>query len=216
MRYPSRSQSLGGPAVIATLEESVGSECTITTSSSDEEQEYSGHIVHLEGSRVAVSLQYAPQVTEGDTLHVSLAESGVNWESTLITRRSPSELLLSYPLWCCRLDRRTAERVTVDLPCRYGLTIENITDWHSGILRDLGMRGVRLVGPEPVATGQRFVLRFSVPGHPLPVLVHALSVWSSHTGHRYVVGAEIQDLSLQTEAVLRHGFGLKGVHNWPI
>lgn len=216
MRYPSRSQSLGGPAVIAMLEESVGSECTITTSSSGEEQAYSGHVVHLEGARVAVSLQYAAQVPEGDSLHVSVAESGVNWESTLITRRSPFELLLSYPLWCCRLDRRTAERVTVDLPCRYGLIGETRTDWYSGILRDIGMRGVRLVGPAPVAMGYRFVIRLSVPSHPVPVLLHARSVWTSHTGYRHVVGGEIQDLSLQTETILRNCFGLKSPHNCPI
>lgn len=216
MRYPARSQGLGGPAVIAMLEESVGSECVITVNSSGQEREYAGHVVHLEGARIAVSLQYSAEVSEGDSLHVDVPGSEASWESLLIARRTPSDLLLSYPLWCYRSDRRRSERVAVDLPCRYRLRDETRTDWQSGTIRDLGIRGLRLVGPVPVPAGQRLALRFSVPGHPVPVLVHARCVWSSDTGHRHVMGAEIQDLSLQTETVLRNGFGLKGPHNWPM
>lgn len=216
MRYPLRSQELGSPAITAVLKACVGNECVITADIAGQMQELFGRIVRLEGARIAVTLQNPAQLAEGDSVQVKLSGDGVLWESLLLTRRSPSELLLSYPLWCSRADRRKTERVTLDLPCRYGLTTGNTTDWYSGTILDLGIRGIRLAGPTPVLAGQRFVLRLSVPGHPLPLLLHARSVWSSHLGSRYAMGAEVPHLSMQAEAVLRNSFGLTDLHNWPM
>lgn len=184
------------------LDASVGKLCNLSFQNDAEATTLLGHIYDVKGGRIGIQLAAPPPRKALPQVAVRVPSEGIEFESLVLYRPSPKELLLSYPLWLNTRERREADRINLTLSCRF-LSLE-VADpsWQNCTLINMSRLGCCFVGPVSLATGTPFFLRLTVPDHPLSLLVEAETVWSIPQGNSITTGAEFQYLSLQAEATL--------------
>jgi len=193
---------LGSSTLISLLEEVVGQACTVTFRAGGELVELPGRLEGLQGNRW--TLRLIPPVGEfaAQQVRIAVSEKQVMFECLVLGGSATAGCLLSYPLWFVGPERRRADRVEVELPCRFSVEAEGTSEWHSGVIKDVSTKGVHLVTGMDLPPQTAFWLRLSIPEHPVPLLLRASSVGSIPGGDAYTVRAEFQDLSVQAEAAL--------------
>lgn len=198
---------LGSPALRSALEEALGAVCLIHFSRPEKKAPAVGRLIAILNGQTVIRLEVPLSDAPLSQVSVHSEDPPLVFECNVTERPDNHTLVLSYPFWLSSRERRSAPRVDLILPCRVALDANGDIEWHSGVIENMSLAGLRLQSPLNVDPATPLLVRVSMPVQPRPLLLHIRCAWCIQEGELYTIGGPFVNLSLQAERTLQITLG---------